>query len=79
MVISEVTGKYEELRGTYNSVVDEDCVYSVKVPPMEEWRDMTCVCDHLFCRWVGVPSLRGVGRCRRAPVGRDLTLLVAVL
>lgn len=54
MVASEVAGKYEELRTTYNSVIDEDCVYSLKVPPMEEWRDMTCVCDHLFCRCVVV-------------------------
>ena len=52
MVLSEFDGKYEELRNVYNSVIDDGDEGSRRVPPMGEWRGMTSICDHVFCRWV---------------------------
>ena len=51
MVLNGLTGKYGELRDAYNSVIDDDNVRRPKVPPMEEWRGITSICDHMFCRW----------------------------
>ena len=54
MALYDSREKYEQLRNAYNSVVDEDSVCSLKVPPIEEWHGMTTLCDNLFCRWVAV-------------------------
>jgi len=52
MVLGGVTDKYEELRDVHNSVIDDGDLSFVRIPPMEEWRGMSCICDHIFCRWV---------------------------
>ncbi len=44
--------KYEELRNAYNSVIDEDDVCSLRVPPTEKWSGMAGICEHVFCRYV---------------------------
>ncbi len=54
MVLSGVNSKYEELRTTYNSVIDDG---DRRIPPQEEWRGMTSICDHIFCRWVAVSGV----------------------
>ena len=51
MVLRGFKEKYEELRNAYNSVIDNDDRCAKHVPPMEEWRGMTGICDHIFCRW----------------------------
>ena len=51
MVLSGFTGKYEDLRDAYNSVMDADDLRRPRVPPIEEWRGITSICDHMFCRW----------------------------
>lgn len=57
MALSGRHEKYEELRNAYNSDVDEDSVCSLRIPPIEEWRGMTNMCENMFCRWVAVLSV----------------------
>lgn len=39
--------KYEEVRASYNSVRPPG---SLKVPPFEEFRGVSDICDHTYCR-----------------------------
>ena len=50
-VVSGFSGKYEQLRNAYNSVIDDGDLGSLRVPLMKEWRGLTSICDHMFCRW----------------------------
>lgn len=52
MVFAGLTDKYEGLRSAYNSVIDDGDLHSVRIPPIEEWRGMSSICDNIFCRWV---------------------------
>lgn len=49
MVVSGNVEKYEELRASYNSVVD---IGVPRAPPFEEYRGMRSICGNVFCMWV---------------------------
>lgn len=50
MYISCNCQKFEELRRSYNSVIEDDGVDTRKVPPMEEYRGMDSICSNVFCK-----------------------------
>lgn len=47
MAVSRNAEKYEELRNSYNSVVDSD---AMEVAPFEEFRGMSEICGNIFCK-----------------------------
>lgn len=51
MAASNLPEKYEELRASYNSVVDND---DQKAPPFEEFQGMRSICGNILCKWVFV-------------------------
>ena len=49
MASSNLPGKYEELRASYNSVIDHDVP---RAPPFAEFRGMSSICGNVLCKWV---------------------------
>ena len=49
MVVSGNAEKYEELRASYNSVIDNKVP---RAPPFTEFRGMSSICGNVFCKWV---------------------------
>ena len=47
MAVSGNEVKYEELRTSYNSVVDNDVP---RAPPFAEFRGMSSICRNVFCK-----------------------------
>ena len=82
MVVSGFNGKYEQLRNSYNSVIDDGDLGSLRVPLMKEWRGMTSICDHTFCRWamirvcVGSPAGRSVFMSQFSEASSSLQLSI---
>eukprot|EP00752_Nemacystus_decipiens_P005075 g4606.t1 len=48
MASSNLAGPYEELRTSYNSVIND----GRQAPPFEEFRGMSCICENVLCKSV---------------------------
>lgn len=65
MYISCNYEKYEELRKSYNSVIDVDGVETKRIPPVDEFGGMDSICSSIFCKWVPFFSWRSLCRIAR--------------